>query len=674
MHAVRSAGAGAFWCLLEACLFSAPMPNAADVTPFRGPSRGAHHADLGYDDDGRLIFTQLQSETAAREAAEVMSKTGHSDLYHVAVNFDIEDMDASLGMTMVFDKVNHHMRLDPHVSPVDGLAWGRYDDRIDTTGWSELYVEASPSQGVSNDVKMYSAGFVEGLLTCVRLSQYYANTHQLVLKDEAGKHSLANLRGLFKNELAFMKAKANIVPHVMTEEPKEAYWQHSRYVLFQMWGVVDGYNFAADHFGVHSLTLEDMLLINSGGELPDLMMAYTPLAVADRAAKAAPPTVSFLQKSLGRGPKRKPDAIPANATKEDPLDDAHWEKKIVESGRCSAFVRVTEGAADLLVGHTTWNDYSAMTRVFKYYKFPLSGAETMAFHLAFSSYPGLVSSSDDFYITDSGLSVFDTSLEMLDMYIWDKVTDFPYKPHIPNFVHIMITNRLAKNAVHWARIFTSMNTGTYNSQWMIVDYKQFTPGKEVRDNTFWLVETMPGLTHMEDLSHFLRKFHFWPSFNRPYFQVIRDASGHSAAQRTHGALYSWTDNPRAKIFGAQAKNVETLFDMRALMSHNMYPYAGVEPNEPGHEISARMDLSPTQPIPNGGIDAKVTSRCLMKVMAVQAISGPTHANQPAFRWTKDGGMDKFPGFPHVGQPDVWNFDFVQMTPASSGILTDIIDC
>ena len=32
---------------------------------------------------------------------------------------------------------------------------------------------------------------------------------------------------------------------------------------------------------------------------------------------------------------------------------------------------------------------------------------------------------------------------------------------------------------------------------------------------------------------------------------------------------------------------------------------GVSPVEPGHDISARMDLSLTMPIPNGGIDAKV---------------------------------------------------------------------
>lgn len=58
---------------------------------------------------------------------------------------------------------------------------------------------------------------------------------------------------------------------------------------------------------------------------------------------------------------------------EDELDDAHWEAKVARDGRCSAYVRVTDGNGDLLVGHATWNDYSSMMRVFKYYDLPLGG-------------------------------------------------------------------------------------------------------------------------------------------------------------------------------------------------------------------------------------------------------------------------------------------------------------
>jgi hypothetical protein len=84
-----------------------------------------------------------------------------------------------------------------------------------------------------------------------------------------------------------------------------------------------------------------------------------------------------------------------------------------------------------------------MTRIFKYYKFSLGGSETIADQIAFSSYPGAVSSTDDFYIMDSGLAVMETSLVLLDQAAWRKVLDFPNYPHIPNFVHLMISNRMA---------------------------------------------------------------------------------------------------------------------------------------------------------------------------------------------------------------------------------------
>lgn len=174
------------------------------------------------------------------------------------------------------------------------------------------------------------------------------------------------------------------------------------------------------------------------------------------------------------------------------------------------------------------------------------------------------------------------------------------------------------------------------------------------------------------MSFKLRDQRFWASMNRPFFDNIRKDSGHDGAQKSHGDLYSYENNPRAKIF--KGSNAESLFDMRGLMERNLYPFAGVEPNEPGHEISARMDLNPAAPIPNGGIDAKVVNRCLLKQMSCHAISGPTHATQPSFRWRTDDGKELWPGFPHVGMPDTWSFGWQQMSPLAVVPMLDVTDC
>lgn len=635
-------------------------------------SSAATH-DLGKNSEGQLAFIQR----ARLRAGAATASPAHQELYPVQLNFDIELLEAHKGVTMVFDKQSHIMQLDAGISVVNGLAWGHYNDNIDKTGWAELFLETTSNDDVSNDVRMYSAGVIEGLLTCVRLSQYYYNLFGLTARREGESHSLKAMKSLFKNEVAYMKVKANLERHLMTEEPKDAYWKHARYILFQLWGVADGFNKAAGHFNVPRLDLEDMVFLNSGGELPALFDAYSPPARAARAAAQAAAQAGMVFLQGGEKRSRSNATIRAHGGalgREDPLDDAHWERRMARDGHCSAFVRVSEGNQDLLMGHSTWDDYSKMTRIFKYYNFPLRGAETMASHIAFSSYPGTISSTDDYYVMNSGISVMDTSLELLNPNVWEAVEDFPLRPHIPNFVHIMAVNRLAKSAPHWARLIQSQNTGTYNSQWIVLDYNQFKVGSAVADGTLWVIETMPGMTEARDMSYYLRSKGYWPSMNRPFFDKTREASGHDAAQKSHGALYSWADNPRGKLFAGAAKSINTLFDMRGLMGRNLYPFAGVVPNEPGHEISARMDLSPSNPIPNGGIDSKVTNRCLAAAMQLQARSGPTHAGQSVFRWLKPDSSEIWPGWPHKGQPNEWGFDYVQMTATTSTPLVDIYDC
>jgi hypothetical protein len=643
------------------------------------------------------VFTQLKAESTSK------AKTGMKSLYNVNVNLDIESMQASQGVTMMFDKITHMMRLQTGLRPVDGLAWGHYEDTINTNGWSGLWLQTTANTQVSNDVRMYAAGYIEGLLTCVRLSEYHSNMQRLVVRTEATKHALANLKKLIGDQLGFMKMKANLVPHIMANEPEEAYWKHSRYMLFQMWGILDGYNYAARHFNVNHLKLEDMLLLNLGGELPTILDAYTPKAAQDRLAAQSFEAMAFLQRGMSRDHTasrnlklrhsrslraawrdgREPSAEELkealrqaeglNST-EDPLDDRHRERRVAETGHCSALIKVTEGNKDLMIGHTTWDDYSRMTRIYKFYNFPFEGASAMASKISFSSYPGVISSTDDYYVMDSGLSVTDTSLEILNPFVWDKVEDFPSKPHIPNFVHIMICNRLAKSGAHWTRLMSSVNSGTYASQWMIIDYNRFKAGKTIPDDTFWLLEAVPGETKAADLSYFLRDHAYWPSFNRPYFDEIRTVTGHTAAQRSNGAIYSWLNNPRAKIFRGAIGGIGSMLEMRELMTRNLYPFTGVMPADPGHEISARFDISPYMPIPNGGIDAKVVNRCLFKKMEVQAVSSPSHAAVPAFQWVRDDGSEMWPGHPHTGLPNKWNFDWVQFTPLSRTGVADVIDC
>jgi hypothetical protein len=612
---------------------------------------------------------QLHLDRSGRLSA-VPSKSGSSNhprwrtfqpLFPVKVNFDVSEMDVAKGLTVVYDKPTQALRVEQVMKPGGGIAWGRFSDNIDQTGWSELHVQTSDDQNSANDVKVYAAGYIEGLMTSVRMSEFYANTQKNLLQKDETASALSSIRALFRDQLDYLRSKTNMEHHVFVHEPDDDYWKHARYVLCQMWGVLDGYNAAVARFGGSTLELEDMMVINTGGELPTLMEAYGPVARHKRSAQV----VSFLQKSA------RSNQAPLQ---EDPLDNAHWEKRVAETGKCSALIRLADGDKDLLLGHSTWDDYSKMTRIFKYYNFSLPASGTVSSRIAMSSYPGAVTSTDEFYVMSSGLTVMDTSLEILDSTLWNKILQFPAYKNIPNFVHLMIANRMAKGAPDWAKLYSRTNTGTRTSQWMVVDYNQFSPTTGVQDNAFWLVEMVPGMTEMRDMTNYLREKRYFPSFNRPFFGKVRETSGHEGAQRSHGMLYSWHENPRAQIFAAAQTATNALSDMRALMDRNAYPNSGPL-SDPGHDISARMDLSPVLKIPNGGIDAKVVNHCLARKLQVQAISGPSHQTLNPFHWVGDDQSDLWPDYPHAGQPDVWNFSYVQFTEDASLLeLTDESDC
>lgn len=629
-----------------------------------------------------LSFLQLQAEAVA----EAHAKNG--PLYGITVSYDWQNHDPATGVTITTDKDTHSLKMVAGMEPRNAMATGKMQDNLDKTGWIELWLKTSDSTAVPNDVKMYTAGFMEGVLTAVRMSQFYTNFYQTIMKDEASANALSNVRKMFADELDFVMKNSNIHKGATSVEPMDPLWQHARYIYVQLWGIKDGYNMVALAKGVRTLDMVDMVVINSHAELPELLEAYTPDALYRRRQFQAKPVVetSLLQessqppvasKSAAAHLRGSTNASALNATKLSAADlaaaDNDWEMRLAKHGHCSALVRVATGNKDLLLGHTTWNDYSKMTRIFKYYHIHLPNSRASTDTIAFSSYPGCVSSTDDFYMMNSGLTVMDTSLEILNAAAYNRVAEFPTNSHIPNFMRVMVANRIAKTGPHWASLMSEQNSGTNNAQWMIVNYNLFFPGQPIRDGTLFVMEQVPGMTQKADMSYVLRDQGYWASFNRPYFDKTRAISGHTAAAKAYGALYSYADSPRAQIFHGLAPAAETTFDMRAIMNRNEWPQEGTVPVSPGHAISARLDLAYSK-IPNGGIDAKIASRCLMRSLQCQAISGPSHDRQPVFKW-KQGDEELFGGWPHLGLPDVWNFNWVQMTPSRElPALVDIDKC
>lgn len=77
----------------------------------------------------------------------------------------------------------------------------------------------------------------------------------------------------------------------------------------------------------------------------------------------------------------------------------------------------------------------------------------------------------------------------------------------------MVANRLAYSGSDWSKLFSKHNSGTYNNEWMIIDYKMFYPGKPLQDGLLTVLEQIPGLIHWEDKTDTLRYESYWPSYN-----------------------------------------------------------------------------------------------------------------------------------------------------------------
>ena len=83
---------------------------------------------------------------------------------------------------------------------------------------------------------------------------------------------------------------------------------------------------------------------------------------------------------------------------------------------------------------------------------------------------------------------------------------------------------MANSNAEWHSYFYKQNSGTYNNQWMTVDYKLFTPYAPLPPNTLWVSEQLPGFSIMQDQTMVLQRGH-WPSYNVPFYSETFNRAG-----------------------------------------------------------------------------------------------------------------------------------------------------
>ncbi|CAB3248632.1 unnamed protein product [Arctia plantaginis] len=251
-------------------------------------------------------------------------------------------------------------------------------------------------------------------------------------------------------------------------------------------------------------------------------------------------------------------------------------------------------------------------------------------------------STDDFYIISSGLVAGETTIGNSNRTLFQYIS-----PHgqVLEYARAMVANRLARNGKEWVEIFRKHNSGTYNNQWYIVDYKKFRPRTSrqkgaIKPGLLWVVEQLPGYMEAADLTKKFKELGYFPSYNIPLFRRVFSLSGGNVRVATFGEWFGYRTNPRAKILSEKQANIGNLRDMYFTMRYNDYkhdPLSRCENCDPPYSacnaIAARNDLNPangTFPFralghrSHGATDAKITSAYLRTSYRFLAVASPPH--------------------------------------------------
>nr|XP_058895700.1 putative phospholipase B-like 2 isoform X3 [Kogia breviceps] len=505
---------------------------------------------------------------------------------------------ASRCRSVLLDPETGQLRLVDGRHP-DAVAWANLTNAIRETGWA--FLELHTSDHYNDSLQAYAAGVVEAAVSEELIYMHWMNT-------------VVNYCGPFEYEVSycerlknFLEANLEWMQREMELNNGSAYWHQVRLTLLQLKGLEDSYEGSVT-FPTGKFTIKPLgfLLLQISGDLEDLELAL-------------------------------------NKTK---------TKHAMGSGSCSALIKLLPGQSDLLVAHNTWNSYQYMLRIMKKYWFQFregpqeQSTRAPGNRVTFSSYPGTIFSCDDFYILGSGLVTLETTIGNRNSALWKYVQP---EGCVLEWMRNVVANRLALDGDSWADIFRRFNSGTYNNQWMIVDYKAFVPGGP-----------SPGrrvLTILEQI---------------PSFESVFNASGLPALVAHFGDWFSYDGSPRAQIFRRNQSLVHDLNSMIRLMRYNDFlhdPLSLCEACNPKpngeNAVSARSDLNPAngsypfqalQQRSHGGIDVKVTSTALAKALRLLAASGPTWDQLPPFQWS----TSPFSSLLHMGQPDLWKFSPIEV--------------
>eukprot|EP01084_Bolivina_argentea_P255919 430647_1 len=486
-------------------------------------------------------------------------------------------------------------------------------DGMNETGWGTLEIKINVmkrSYSVSDTQRMFAAGVAEGYLTSLGIYELYSNIQSF--------WNFTN--GPPANLVQFMNTQQAYMNQQIEKNKNNPFWQYANLLNYQLSGLQTGYNMTAPNYKIP--TYKDswpFVFLNIAGDLEAIQYALNPSERLDW---------------------------------HDYTPEEYLRLRLMR-GRCSALVKITPEIDNLFIGHSTWFIYEGSVRIFKYYKFAFETVPTATNVMMFSSYPAMLESLDDFYVMDSGLAMLQTTNGIPNTTLYDYVTP----QSLYAWQRVRIANAQSKTGEEWYNNVANQNSGTYNNQYMIINYGIFKKNQPLPNNFLWVIEQVPGYVEGGDMTRIVERG-YWASYNVPAFETIYNMSGYPELVEKQGAVNSYDLDPRARIFRRDANSISDLESYKSFLRYNNYQNDAIENNDPMWAICARGDLSPPNenPSPYGCYDTKVSNLSMILNMQAQVINGPTYDDLPPFDWSN------WPQYKsvHNGIPDLMKWDWQWM--------------
>lgn len=109
----------------------------------------------------------------------------------------------------------------------------------------------------------------------------------------------------------------------------------------------------------------------------------------------------------------------------------------------------------------------------------------------------------------------------------------------------------------------SLTSRSYNNQWMVLDYKLFSPGAPLQPRFFSVLEQLPGLVVATDMTATLAEQGYWASYNRPYYAEVFALSNQSGLVDEYGDHFSYNKTARAVLLRRLQVHVVTASALRS---------------------------------------------------------------------------------------------------------------